>query len=96
VRCAFATDSDVVHISHLARSEEANLLDDGVARYLGLGQRDRHIQTLPSSSLVKVCADPACRVYHPDTPSLQRVEWERIEKEKLATTTRRRILATIL
>ncbi len=52
--------------------------------------------------VIKVCADPACRVHHPDTPSPQQVERERaeerkrIEKEKLAITTRHRILATIL
>jgi ParB family chromosome partitioning protein len=52
--------------------------------------------------VVKVCADPACRVHHPDTPSPQQVERERaeerkrIEKEKLAITTRHRVLATIL
>jgi ParB family transcriptional regulator, chromosome partitioning protein len=51
--------------------------------------------------MVKVCADPACRVHHPNTPSPQQVERERaerkrIEKEKLAITTRHRILATIL
>ncbi len=52
--------------------------------------------------VVKVCADPACRVHHPNTPSLQQVERERaeerrrIEKEKLAITTRHRVLATIL
>jgi ParB family transcriptional regulator, chromosome partitioning protein len=52
--------------------------------------------------IVKVCADPACRVHHPNTPSPQQVERERaeerkrIEKEKLAITTRHRILATIL
>src|SRR5208282_5926260 len=52
--------------------------------------------------LVKVCADPSCRVHHPDTPSPQQVERERaeerkrIKKEKLAITTRHRILATIL
>jgi ParB family chromosome partitioning protein len=51
---------------------------------------------------VKVCADSACRVHHPDTPSPQQIERERseerkrIEKEKLAITTRHRILATIL
>ena len=51
---------------------------------------------------VKVCADPACRVHHPNTPSPQQVERERaeerkrIEKEKLAITTRHRLLATIL
>ena len=47
--------------------------------------------------VVKVCADPACRVHHPNTPSPQQVERERaeerkrIEKEKLAITTRHRI-----
>ena len=52
--------------------------------------------------VVKVCADPACRVHHPNTPSPQQVERERteerkrIEKEKLAITIRHRILATIL
>jgi ParB family chromosome partitioning protein len=52
--------------------------------------------------VVRVCADPACRVHHPNTPSPQQVERERaeerkrIEKEKLAITTRHRILATIL
>ena len=52
--------------------------------------------------VVKVCADPACRTHHPNTPSPQQVERERseerkrIEKEKLAITTRHRILATIL
>jgi ParB family chromosome partitioning protein len=52
--------------------------------------------------VVKVCADPACRVHHPNAPSPQRVERERaeerkrIEKEKLAITTRHRILAMIL
>jgi ParB family chromosome partitioning protein len=52
--------------------------------------------------VVKVCADPTCRVHHPNTPSSQQVERERaeerkrIEKEKLAITTRHRILATIL
>ena len=52
--------------------------------------------------VVKVCADPACRVHRPNTPSPQQVERERaderkrIEKEKLAITTRHRILATIL
>jgi ParB family transcriptional regulator, chromosome partitioning protein len=52
--------------------------------------------------VVKVCADPACRVHHPNTPSPKQVERERaeerkrIEKEKLAITTRHRVLATIL
>ena len=52
--------------------------------------------------MVKVCADPTCRVHHPNTPSPQQVERERaeerkrIEKEKLAITTRHRILAAVL
>ena len=52
--------------------------------------------------LVKVCADLTCRVHHPDTPSPQKVERQRaeerkrVEKDKLAITTRHRILATIL
>jgi ParB family transcriptional regulator, chromosome partitioning protein len=52
--------------------------------------------------VVKVCADPACRTHHPNTPSPQQIERERaeerkrIEKEKLAITTRHRILAAIL
>ena len=52
--------------------------------------------------VVKVCADPACRIHHPNTPSPQQVERERaeerkrIEKDKLAITTRHRILATVL
>jgi len=51
---------------------------------------------------VKVCADPNCRVHHPNTPSPQQVakeradERKRVEKEKLAITVRHRILATIL
>jgi ParB family chromosome partitioning protein len=52
--------------------------------------------------VVKVCADPACRIHHPDTPSPQQVERERaeerrrIEKTKLAITTRHRALAAVL
>jgi ParB family chromosome partitioning protein len=52
--------------------------------------------------VVKVCADPTCRVHHPNMPSPQQVERERaeerkrIEKEKLAITTRHRALAAIL
>ena len=52
--------------------------------------------------VVKVCADPACRVHHPDSPSPQQVERERaeerrrIEKTKLAITTRHRALAAVL
>lgn len=51
---------------------------------------------------VKVCADPNCRVHHPNTPSPQQVakeradERRRIEKERLAITVRHRVLATIL
>src|SRR6202171_1041724 len=52
--------------------------------------------------IVKVCSDPACRVHHPNTPSPQQVERERaeirkrVEKEKLAITTRHRVFASIL
>jgi ParB family chromosome partitioning protein len=52
--------------------------------------------------IVRVCVDPACRVHHVNTPSPKQVERERveerkrIEKEKLAITTRHRVLATIL
>jgi len=52
--------------------------------------------------IVKVCADLACRVHHPNTPAPQQLERERaeerkrIEKEKLAITTRHRVLASIL
>ena len=52
--------------------------------------------------VVKVCADPTCRVHHPNTPSPQQVERERVEErrrieiEKLAITTRHRILAAVL
>jgi ParB family chromosome partitioning protein len=51
---------------------------------------------------VKVCADPGCRVHHPNTPSPQQVERQRaeerrrIEKEKLVITARHRILAAVL
>jgi len=51
---------------------------------------------------VKVYADPNCRVHHPNTPSPQQIERgraaerKRIEKEKLAITTRHGILAAIL
>jgi ParB family chromosome partitioning protein len=51
---------------------------------------------------VKVCADPNCRVHHPNTPSPQQVaneraeERRRIEKENLTITARHRVLATIL
>jgi ParB family chromosome partitioning protein len=52
--------------------------------------------------IVKVCADPTCHVHHPNTPSPQQIERERaeerkrLEKEKVAVTTRHRILAMIL
>src|SRR5437764_12695504 len=52
--------------------------------------------------IVKVCADLSWRVDHPDTASPQQVERQRteerkrIEKDKLAITTRHRVLATIL
>jgi ParB family transcriptional regulator, chromosome partitioning protein len=52
--------------------------------------------------IIKVCADLSCRVHHPDTPSPQQIERQRaeerkrIEKDKLAITTRHRILAAVL
>jgi ParB family chromosome partitioning protein len=52
--------------------------------------------------IVKVCADPNCRVHHGDKPSPQQLQRERteerkrIEKEKVAITVRHRILAAIL
>src|SRR5258707_9541809 len=52
--------------------------------------------------IVKVCADLTCRVHHPNQPSPQEVERERlqrrqsIEKEKLTITVRHRTLAAIL
>jgi ParB family chromosome partitioning protein len=52
--------------------------------------------------IVKVCADPNCRVHHGDRPSPQQLqrdraqERKRIEKEKLAITVRHRILAAVL
>ena len=52
--------------------------------------------------IVKVCADPNCRVHHADRPSPQQLQRERaqerkrIEKEKIAITARHRILAAIL
>ena len=52
--------------------------------------------------VVNVCADLSCRVHHPDTPSPQQIERQRaeerkrIEKDKLAITTRHRILAAVL
>lgn len=52
--------------------------------------------------IVKVCADPNCRVHHGDRPSPQQLqrarvqERKRIEKEKIAITARHRILAAIL
>jgi ParB family chromosome partitioning protein len=32
--------------------------------------------------VVKVCADPACRVHHPNTPSPQHIERERVEERR--------------
>ena len=52
--------------------------------------------------IVKVCADPNCRVHLVERPSPQRLqrdraqERKRIEKEKVAITARHRILAAIL
>src|SRR5204862_623735 len=52
--------------------------------------------------VVKVCADPNCRVHHGDRPSPQQLqrdrqqERKRIEKEKIAIPARHRILAAIL
>jgi ParB family chromosome partitioning protein len=52
--------------------------------------------------IVSVCTDPACRVHHPNTPSPQQAERgraeerKRIEKDKLAITTRHRVLAAVL
>ncbi len=40
VGCAFPIDSDAMHSCDWARSEETNLLDDGVERYLGINRRD--------------------------------------------------------
>jgi hypothetical protein len=51
--------------------------------------------------IVRVCPDPACRVHRPDAPSPEQLERERaaerkrIHKEKVAITTRHRILATV-
>jgi ParB family chromosome partitioning protein len=52
--------------------------------------------------LVKVCADPSCRVHHPDTHSPEQVaneraeERKRIEKSKQAITIRHCVLAKVL
>jgi ParB family chromosome partitioning protein len=52
--------------------------------------------------LVKVCADPSCRVHHPDTPSPEQVakerseERKRIEKSKQAITIRHCVLGKVL
>jgi len=52
--------------------------------------------------IVKVCADPNCKIHHGDKPSPQQLqrdralERRRIEKEKIAITARHRILAAIL
>jgi ParB family chromosome partitioning protein len=39
--------------------------------------------------LVKVCANPACRVHHPNTPSPQQVKRERAEERKRSVSKRR-------
>jgi ParB family chromosome partitioning protein len=52
--------------------------------------------------IVKICADPNCKVHHGDRPSPQQLqrdraqERKRIEKKKIAITARHRILAAIL
>ena len=52
--------------------------------------------------LVNVCADPSCRVHHPDTPSPEQVakersqERKRIEKSKQVITIRHCVLAKVL
>src|SRR5439155_59516 len=52
--------------------------------------------------VVKVCADPNCRVHYGDRPSPQQLQRDRVqerkrfEKEKIAITARRRILAAFL
>jgi ParB family chromosome partitioning protein len=52
--------------------------------------------------IIKVCADPSCRIHHGNRPSPQELERERaeerkrIEKEKLAITIRHRILAAVI
>lgn len=52
--------------------------------------------------IVKVCADPHCRVHHGDQPTPQQLERarveerKRIEKERLAITVRHRVLAAVL
>ena len=43
--------------------------------------------------VVKVCADPACRVHHPNTPSPQQVERERAEERKLVQRIRELLVA---
>jgi ParB family transcriptional regulator, chromosome partitioning protein len=52
--------------------------------------------------IVKVCADPNCKIHHGDRPSPQQLqrdralERKRFEKQKIAITARHRILAAIL
>ena len=52
--------------------------------------------------IVKVCADPSCRIHHEKQPSAQEhareraEERKRMEKEKLAITVRHRMLAEVL
>src|SRR6185437_15234741 len=51
---------------------------------------------------VKICSDPFCRVHHPNQPSPEETERERmaerkrIERDKLVITVRHRILAAVL
>ena len=52
--------------------------------------------------MVKICPDAGCRVHHPNQPSPEQIERERMEKrkrieqDKLAITVRHRMLAAIL
>jgi hypothetical protein len=40
VRWALPIDSDAMHSCDYARSEETNLLDDGIDQYLDINRRD--------------------------------------------------------
>jgi hypothetical protein len=51
VRCAFPIDSDAMHSCDWARSEETNLLDDGIDRYLGINRRDERFLARKNLSL---------------------------------------------
>ncbi len=99
---------DVADRAAVEEERRGHRVPEHVRRH-GLREADRPAEApepgvgaLELQRLVKVCADPACRVHHPNTPSPQQVERERaeerkrIEKEKLAITTRHCILATIL